>query len=350
MGHILSKPALKLTSDGEDLCMDALDEGYLAVSRHGRGPGRIKYPPALTSKGLFTAVAFKYLPDPRLDYDEAAIGVNPMEICSDPWVQDLGPFSGIVRVTALFPTHEGEEHRTTGTAVIIDDYHVMTVGHNVWSAKYGLALSISIHRDGRADPNGLDSRSVDAGAVHFQWVKACKDAQKSKCLKKSSWAYDFAVLRVSEPFNMGCQQMKYKKTPLDKTHVSIYGFPYGIPLVKGVWQARLCLSRSIVTYAPTTSAILDHDGDTKCGSSGGPVVEDASGKVIALHRGFDKVDAHGKAKINKAVPLLFEGNDPGKFRDVIDILSRGESVDGSQIRKSDEFSIRQCTAACFGWD
>ncbi|OTB14486.1 hypothetical protein K445DRAFT_131375 [Daldinia sp. EC12] len=123
-----------------------------------------------------------------------------------------------------------------------------------------------------------------------------------------------------------------------------------MPIVERVWQASLCYSRSTVTYVPTTSTMLDHNGDTEGGNSGGPVVDDESGKVIALHRGCSKVNVRSKEWINKAVALLFKGNDPEKFRQAIDFLSWGESKEGFQVRKGYEFSIGECAATCFSWD
>lgn len=168
-------------------------------------------------------------------------------------------------MVSLFLGRTGEWWQTTGSGVIIDDYHVMTVGHNIWSLEGGLALCISIHRDERAGPEHLYKRYVDAGAVHYQWAQACFEAKESTFMRKSSWENDLAVLRVSKRFHEGCQRMEYRQTPIGTTDVGIYGFPGDMPIVEGVWQASLCISPSKVTYAPSTSTMLDHDGDTEGG-------------------------------------------------------------------------------------
>lgn len=170
-----------------------------------------------------------------------------------------------MRVESLFLGRKGAWWQTTGSAVIIDDYHVMTVGHNIWSPEGGLTLFISIHRDKRADPKHSGKRYVDAGAVNYQWAQACLEAKKSGFVRKSAWENDFAILRVSKPFHKGCRRMEYQQTPIGTTNVRIYGFPRDMPMVKGEWQASLCFSLSTVTYAPSTSTMLDHDRDTKGG-------------------------------------------------------------------------------------
>ncbi|KAI1472812.1 trypsin-like cysteine/serine peptidase domain-containing protein [Daldinia caldariorum] len=352
MGNIKSRLVLEFTSDGE-LDIDALAKKRLAISQQESSRerrARIECLPTLIDGGPSAAVAFWYPSDHPFDYGEASIGLNRREVISDTYVQNDGPWSGIVRVEALFLGRTGKWWRTTGSAVIFDDYHVMTVGHNVWSREGGLALFVSIHRDRRADPEHLDTRYVDAGAVHYQWAKACSEAKESKFMGKAAWENDFAILRVSKPFHEGCRRMEYGKTPLGDTNVGIYGFPRDMSIDNKVWQASLCFSRSTVTYAPTTSTMLDHDGDTAGGNSGGPVVDNASGKVIALHRGYDKVKLHRRAEvdlaeINKAVALLVKGNDPEKFSQAIDVLTGEESVEYLRVRKGPRFSIGECTAA-----
>ncbi|KAK6957033.1 hypothetical protein Daesc_002318 [Daldinia eschscholtzii] len=246
--------------------MDALARKRLTISQQESSRkrlARIEYLPTLIGEDLLAAVAFQYPSDHPFDYEETYIGVNPRYLAPENDVQDTGLYSGVVRIESLFLGRDGNQWQATGSAVIIDSYHVMTVGHNVWSPEGGLALSISIHRDSRADPK--HKRYVDAGAVHYQWAKACSDAKESRFVKKSSWENDFAILRVSKPFHEGCRPMGYKKTPLGITNVRVYGFPFDGSFINGVWQPCLYFSRSTVKYAPITSTMLDHDGDTERG-------------------------------------------------------------------------------------
>ncbi|KAI1097424.1 hypothetical protein F4804DRAFT_339212 [Jackrogersella minutella] len=182
-------------------------------------------------------------------HDEALLGINLRGVSPAVDVQDDGPYNGIVRVIAKFVDPESKRWLNHGSGTVIDDQHVMTVGHTVWHREYGLAMSITIRRDGRI---GSGIRRVDRGGVHFRWAK------------DSLTRNDFAILHVSEPFCDRIRLMKYKKTPTDVGTIGAkaYGFSSDMPKdADGEWLPHLCWSQSQVRYVPSPDNLLHHDGD-----------------------------------------------------------------------------------------
>ncbi|KAI1417258.1 trypsin-like cysteine/serine peptidase domain-containing protein [Hypoxylon sp. FL1857] len=264
---------------------------------------------------------------------EASLNINHRTVVQDNYVQNGERYSGIVKVTAQFLVGRRRKFVSLGSGVIIDERHVMTVGHVVWSMDLGLPVSIRIDKDSRADPNGLDCRYVEAGAVHFQWADM------------SSTQNDFAVLRVSTPFH-NTKPMEVQTTPTTENALSVdvLGFSTDMPIaVDGEWLGYLCSSQSQVRYVPSAGPLLDHYGDTEKGASGGPVVW--AGRVIALHRGWGFTDS---AKCNKAVAINHHGNDLKKFINAIAITIGNTPLEGSQLTQVGTFMFKDSAVLCFG--
>ncbi|KAI1472813.1 uncharacterized protein F4812DRAFT_410347 [Daldinia caldariorum] len=265
--------------------------------------------------------------------NEAILEENPMADCPEDTVQDGGSVSGVMMVVATFEAPGVRRKVLKSTGVAINDYYIMTVAHAIWDSNFGLASSITVIRDIRADPSQENMRCVDAGAVHYQWARNPGDTSEST--RKN----DFAILHVSEPFHRGVQPMAYQEPPTHPTDVSIYGFPRGGP------RLRYSTSHQ-VKYAPNVSGLLDHKGDTEYGSSGGPVVDISSGTAFGLHRGFAK-KTQTTPLINKAVLLQVHGNDPHRFMQFIDDFTEENSTEDSSVIKGDEFCVGIWDAAFY---
>ncbi|OTA61475.1 hypothetical protein K449DRAFT_445244 [Hypoxylon sp. EC38] len=272
------------------------------------------------------AIYFKF----RSETDEAVLRINPREFTATSHVLDGGSYSGIVRE---FKVAGGQSVSFSGSGTVIDDHHVMTVGHVIWSRKYGPAVSVTIERDSRAT---RDEYPVDSCTVHFMWAEEFSEPN------------DFAVLRVSKRFHDGIKRMNYKRTPTTMAPLSanILGFSSDMPMAgDGEWLGHLCHSPSQVEYAPDTDPLLKHYGDTEKGASGGPIVHCET--TIALHKGTyrDKL-------ANKAIPIDCHGNDINNFIQAIAFMTRGELVTESRIIRGGEFTLdglEDSVAAWFCW-
>ncbi|KAI0387711.1 trypsin-like cysteine/serine peptidase domain-containing protein [Hypomontagnella monticulosa] len=280
------------------------------------------------------ALAFK-LPQKFIE-DEALLDENPIELNPATDVQNGGTYSGVVQVRSVFGKRMGHSNIRRGSAVVIDREHIMTVAHNIWHERDGIAKSIQILRDCRADPYEVDSRLVDAGVVNYQWPISFSDE------------HDFAILHVSEPLHRGIQSMEYKQTPVaGGIHdVKIYGFPFNMfDNHNGEYLGRLCHSQGQVEYH-CIDGLLDHNGDTEKGSSGGPVVE-SSGSVVAIHKGTMR-DSRRRPIINIAVLINRHGNDVEKFMQALAVIN---GTSGSlEIAQSDNFMLEGHEAVCLGWE
>ncbi|KAI1460234.1 trypsin-like cysteine/serine peptidase domain-containing protein [Annulohypoxylon moriforme] len=275
------------------------------------------------------ALIFKLLL--RRSRPEAILRRNPRRVSPATTVQDGGIYSGIVRVVAEFKDHIGQRRRSSGSGTIIDNRHVVTVGHNVWNPEDGLAVSITIVRDDRADQKNYH---VDSGVVHFQWVKV------------SSVPHDFTILHVSEPFHDQIQHMKYETTPTSGgvVNVGIHGFPYDMPSNdQGHHLAHLCYSQSQVEYVPNDYSMVLHDGDTESGNSGGPVVDTSSNTVIAVHRG-------SCGDSNEAIAINHHGNDIEMFMKVLASMTDTSSAKDPRIVQGREFPYNESTVAGVRWE
>ncbi|KAI1741661.1 trypsin-like cysteine/serine peptidase domain-containing protein [Xylaria scruposa] len=279
--------------------------------------------------------AFVFRPSyPVDDGTEAPLNKNCRKVSGVASIQDHGPYSGIVRVKAIYEDRPGADsikRWSWGTGIIIDNQHVMTVAHNVWHKKFGPAITSIIYRDRRADPGGIDRRhDVEIASVHYGWTTTYSKQN------------DFAILRVSVPFSDKIKPMKYKATMEDSVETTIHGFSSDFPEI-GI----LTYSRAESRYVGEERVVF-HDGDTFRGASGGPVV-DSDGVVIAIHRGWGERSSF-KDRINQAVAINHHGNDVQKFIDIL-ALSAGQSrVGTSGIALGATFVFRAAQVTLVGWD
>ncbi|KAI0552064.1 hypothetical protein F4679DRAFT_582127 [Xylaria curta] len=82
----------------------------------------------------------------------------------------------------------------------------------------------------------------------------------------------------------------------------------------------LCVSKCPIQYSQSyPSGMLEHEGDTEKGTSGGPILN-ANRTVIALHRGW----AHeaGGGIVNQAVAIDCDSNDFWAFRQTLEYMSQ----------------------------
>ncbi|KAI1085913.1 trypsin-like cysteine/serine peptidase domain-containing protein [Rostrohypoxylon terebratum] len=270
----------------------------------------------------------------RTENEEALLDVNRRKVSSAIDVVNGGRFSGIVRIVATFVDSLGQECLSNGSGVIIDHEHVMTVGHTIWHLNYGLAVAIAIHRDIRT---GSDIYRVDAGAVHFLWAGTF------------STKNDFAILHVLTRFHHGIKPMKYAgaSTTFATTNASIYGFSKDMPKDEnGNWISHLSYSYALVQWVPGNVGLLDHDGDTNKGASGGPVVDDL-GVVIALHRGNYQL---GGKEGNTAVAVNHLGNNVEKFKEALTVVMGVISEEESQVIQGDKFEFHGWIGTYVLWE
>ncbi|KAI0894064.1 trypsin-like cysteine/serine peptidase domain-containing protein [Annulohypoxylon nitens] len=266
--------------------------------------------------------------------EEALLGVNHRRVIPAVDVINDGRFSGIVRVVATFVDSLGQECLSNGSGVIIDHEHVMTVGHTIWHSQYGLAVSIAIHQDSRA---GSDIYRVDSGAVHFLWTD------------EFSTKNDFAILHVPTRFQHGIKPMRYAgvSTTFTATSANIYGFSNDMPKDdRGLWIPHLSYSYALVRWVPGNYGLLDHNGDTNKGASGGPVVDDL-GVVIALHRGNYHT---GDKESNAAVAINHLGNNVEKFKEALRVVTKVIPEEESKVAQGAKFMFHGWIGVYVFWE
>ncbi|GAW20542.1 hypothetical protein ANO14919_100500 [Xylariales sp. No.14919] len=213
---------------------------------------------------------------------------------------------GVVRISVRLQTGP-----VFGTGVLIDDLTVATVGHLLVDT-YGNVQGVTIWAGQGDGDNTIEDRDGIYVAVHNRWYRERRNSN------------DLAFIRLSKPFGKA-NPIKYMQTPVTHNGIdaSIYGFPYDLPEKGNERGKRLCVSESAVRYSLSDSVgMLEHEGDTEKGTSGGPVLN-AEGVVIALHRGWDsKV---GGGRINQAVSIDRDGNDFSAFRMILDYMAQREN-------------------------
>ncbi|KAI1116578.1 trypsin-like cysteine/serine peptidase domain-containing protein [Nemania sp. NC0429] len=235
-------------------------------------------------------------------FPEAIIGENPRSVVTPEHITAGGHLRGVVRIIATW-----QGGFVKGSGVLIDEFTVATVGH------------LLIDRDGHArnvvirvsEGGGDESRNGTYAAVHYGWYS------------RRSNPNDLAFIRLSKPFET-VKPIKYMQTPVtDKdSNASIYGYPGDMP--NNAKGNQLCVSKSPIRYSQSyPTGMLEHKGDTEKGTSGGPIL-DASGTIIALHRGWDH--EAGGGRINQAVAIDRDGNDFWAFDRILKYMHQGEDA------------------------
>ncbi|KAI0413565.1 trypsin-like cysteine/serine peptidase domain-containing protein [Xylaria grammica] len=224
----------------------------------------------------------------------------------------------------------------SGSGFLIDDWTVVTVGHLLVN-HCGCARGMRIWAGRGGDENTIESRDGMYVAVHNGWFEGYSECN------------DLAFIRLSEPFNT-VNPLEYKQTPITHNGVdaAIYGYPCDLPENSSARGNRLCVSRSSVRYGWSNSTLmLEHEGDTERGNSGGPVV-DHMGTVIALHRGW--APAVGGYKVNEAVAINHGGNDFEAFLLILEYMS-WEGGEGAKVSEEVKMlgKVKEVGGFAFAW-
>ncbi|KAI0436151.1 trypsin-like cysteine/serine peptidase domain-containing protein [Xylaria telfairii] len=236
-------------------------------------------------------------------FSEAILGKNPRDVVPPEEIMLGSYLRGVVKITVGF----GGDSIVTGSGVLIDDWTVATVGHLLVN-DYGHAKDVVISAGQGSSDNTIEFRDGIYVAVHYKWYDKRSDPN------------DLAFIRLSKSFDT-VNHIKYMQTPVTDNSIdaSIYGFPYDMPHDSP--GNRLCVSRCPVRYGQSSSTgMLEHEGDTAKGTSGGPVL-DAQGIVIALHKGWAET---GRRQVNRAVAIDRDGNDFWAFRLILGYMSQRE--------------------------
>ncbi|KAI0544320.1 trypsin-like cysteine/serine peptidase domain-containing protein [Xylaria curta] len=243
-------------------------------------------------------------------------------------LEDGKPNSGIVMLDVEFEHVNG-----WATATLIDDRHAMTAAHNVVDMEDGCAKTVTICRDSRVDPDGIDRRSVDIAIVHYGWAHSYLEQN------------DFAILRLSKPFPMDkITPMMYRPTPIESGPVAmtIYSFANDLPGMANTSPPQLVESHGEAEYN-SGSCLVCHNGGSVVGASGSPIV-DMSGVVIAVHRGWTQ----SPNLINEAVTIGYHGNDVEKFVQALDAYQ--SPVDDSEVVRGPTMMLQASPVIPLTWD
>ncbi|KAI1384095.1 trypsin-like cysteine/serine peptidase domain-containing protein [Hypoxylon trugodes] len=186
----------------------------------------------------------------------------------------------VVRIIAWLSNMEC----SSGTGTVIDNYTVVTAAH-VLVSDSGHAVSVQVIAE--------EGRNIES--------RYCK---------------------LDKPFDT-VQPIECQQCPITKendAYTTIYGFPKDTSVFAPCGQ--LCMSESPFHYNPT-SKMIEHEGDTEEGNSGGPLI-DSSGKVFALHSGC----VHDKTKdmVNLAVMIDRDGNN---IAALLQVLNGEQSIESS---------------------
>ncbi|RWA07864.1 hypothetical protein EKO27_g7254 [Xylaria grammica] len=275
----------------------------------------------LTSRPM--AVAWKL----AAGFSEAILGKYPRDVVSSKEVMIDGLLRGVVKITVSFQ----EGYVVTGSGVLINDRTVATVGHLLINT-HGHAKGVVIQAGHGGGDDTMESRDGIYVAVHGKWY-----------YEKRSDPNDLGFIRLSKPFNT-VNPIEYMRTPIihDGTDAAIYGYPFDMPENEDARGNRLCVSRSAVRYRQSDSTgMLEHEGDTEKGTSGGPVL-DANGIVIALHRGWAP-DGSDEG-VNQAIAIDRNGNDFWAFCLILEYMSQRED---DRVKMLGE--VKEVDGFAFAW-
>ncbi|KAI0531556.1 trypsin-like cysteine/serine peptidase domain-containing protein [Xylaria digitata] len=251
-------------------------------------------------------------------FSEAILGKNPRDVVPPEEIMPGSLLRGVMKIISVCGGST-----VTESGVLIDDWTVATVGHLLVNG-HGHAKEVVICAGHGGGDNTVESRGGIYVTVHYDWYNKRSDPN------------DLAFIRLSEPFGT-VNPIGYMQTPItnDDIDASIYGFPYDTP--NDALGYRLCVSKCPVRYSQSSSTgMLEHEGDTEKGTSGGPVL-DANGIVIALHKG-------GGGLVNQAVTIDRNGNDFWAFRLILEYMSQMED---DRVRILGE--VKEVGGFAFAW-
>ncbi|KAI1439844.1 trypsin-like cysteine/serine peptidase domain-containing protein [Annulohypoxylon stygium] len=231
------------------------------------------------------------------DRCEAKLGQNPMKMVSNMTIAS-GVLNGIVHVVTTW-SKGGDP--TIGIGTLIEPNVVAVCGH-LLRGKNGYAVQVEItagngHKamgDYAVVPENWDvrldkRRENDAGMIHLQ--KSIQGVHP--------------IDYMSTPFTDSC--------PGRSMLGSVYGFPEEFP--------HLCVSEMRIQFSLThDTKLVRHNGDTKEGNSGGPVV-DINGRLVAVHGGWEWANKKKTEKINVSAPVNRMGNDFDVFREILAFMA-----------------------------
>lgn len=201
---------------------------------------------------------------------------------------NVNSYRRVVFIKSYFRTSANKSVVKQGTGALISNTGILTAGHVVYDLDYGWAYKVEVTPGG---PNSNVSTVTITNGTKLTSVEGWTINEDDE--------YDYAVIAIDDPFNVGYFGTRYYSTnsSLSKKNLYRYGYP-GDKIEGTLWRATGqvdLIKANRFTYT----------GYAYGGESGGPVVfQDDAGIIVGIHTGHSNVngtDYGGAVRMRKGI-------------------------------------------------